>query len=103
MGAWRKLRFLFDTDDGSLRDIRLAGLGPDGVASVFEFIRSRAALNPDAAFWHRKLDREEPLDSNPDPAGMVVSGEAEPFHVLASRLSAGGVVLPNLGVFVFSD
>jgi hypothetical protein len=103
MDARKKLRFLFDTDDGSLPDIRSAGLSPDGVASVFDLIRSRAALNPDAAFWHRTLDREEPLDARRNPAGMVVSGEAEPFHVLASGITAGAAVLPDLGVFVFPD
>jgi hypothetical protein len=103
MDAWKKLRFLFDTDDGSLPDIRITGLSPDGVTSVFDLIRSRATLNSDAAFWHRALDREELLGAHRDPAGMVVSGEAEPFHVLASGISAGETILPDLGVFVFSD
>lgn len=103
MDAWKKLRFLFETDDGSLPDIRIAGLSPDGVVSVFDLIRTRATLNSDAAFWHRVLDRAELLGAHRDPAGMVVSGEAGPFRVLASKISVGETILPDLGVFVFSD
>ncbi|WP_337176770.1 hypothetical protein [Paludisphaera sp.] len=103
MDAWKKLRSLFDTDDGSLPEIRLAGLSRDGVARVFDLIRSRATLDSDAVFWHRALDREELLGAHRDPAGMVASGEAEPFHFVASGISAGGTILPDLGVFVFSD
>jgi hypothetical protein len=103
MDAWKKLRFLFETDDGSRPEIRIAGLSPDGVASVFELIRSRATLDSDAAFWHRALDREELLTAYHDPAGMVASGDTEAFHVVASGISAGETILPDLGVFVFSD
>ena len=42
MGVWKRLHFLFDTDDGALYPVRLMGLDADGVAATFEFIRSRA-------------------------------------------------------------
>lgn len=103
MRAWEKLRPLFDTDDGSLPEVRLTGIGPGGVVGVFGYIRSRAVLNPDATFWHRSPGREETIAAAPDPAGLVAAGEADAFHVLASGLTIGGTVLPDLGVFVFPD
>ena len=68
-----------------------------------EFIRSRAAVTPDARFWHTQLERDERVADHPDAARLVVRGVAEPFHVLASGLVFAGVVLPDLGVFVWTD
>jgi hypothetical protein len=103
MGVWKRLHFLFDTDDGALYPVRLTGLDADGVAAAFAFIRSRARLSPDTVFWHRGLDREERLIAYREPARLVAAGEAEPFHVLARGLSLGGVTLPDLGVFVWPE
>jgi hypothetical protein len=98
--VWKRLRFLFDTDDGSLPVIRLTGLGPEGVARIFDFLRSRATIDLDVLFWHRILDREERLGAYPNPAQLVATGEADEFHVLARGLVFGGTTLPDLGVFV---
>jgi hypothetical protein len=103
MKVWKKLRFLFDTDDGSLPEVRVTELSSGGLAAVVDFIRSRAAVNADTPFWHRALDREERLDAYSNAATLVAQGQADPFHFLASRLSFHGVVLPDLGVFVFPD
>jgi hypothetical protein len=103
MNIWKKLRFLFDTDDGSLPEVRVTELTSEGVAAVFDFIRSRAAVKADTLFWHRALNREERLDAHPDAATLVAEGQADAFHFLASGLSFHGVVLPDLGVFVCPD
>jgi hypothetical protein len=99
--VWRRLHCLFDTDDGSLPRICLTGLTAAGVEAVFDFLRSRAATFRGNPFWHRLLDREEPLDAHPDAARLVAERQADEFHVLAQGLSFRGVTLPDLGVFVW--
>src|SRR5205823_8132138 len=46
MDAWDRLRWLFDTDDGGLYDIRLTGLDEAGLVAAFEFVRSRSVITP---------------------------------------------------------
>jgi hypothetical protein len=103
MGVWRRLHFLFDTDDGALYPVRLTGLDAAGVSAAFQFIQARAEVTPDAVFWHRGLGGEQRVADHPDPARLVAAGEAEPFHVLARGLSFSGVALPDLGVFAWPD
>jgi hypothetical protein len=103
MDAWERLRWLFETDDGALYDIRLAGLDEAGVVAAFEFIRARSAVTSDACFWHKGLERDERVADYSDAARLVVRGEAEAFHLLAPGLKFAGVVLPDLGVFVWPD
>src|SRR5262245_7488879 len=95
MDAWERLRWLFETDDGGLYDIRLAGLGEPGVVAAFEFIRARSAVTPGAHFWHTGLERDERVADYPDAARLVARRVAEPFHVLAPGLAFAGVVLPD--------
>src|SRR5437764_9976645 len=101
--AWNKLRALFDTDDGSLPAVRLTELTAEGVAAVYAFLRARASVQPDLVFWHRALDREERLDAWPNPARLVATDEADPFHFLATGIAVGAITLPDLGVLVFPD
>jgi hypothetical protein len=103
MDAWDRLHWLFDTDDGALYDIRLAGLDEAGVAAAFEFIRASAAVIPDALFWNTALAREEQVAVCPDAARLVACGLAEPFHLLAPGLEFAKAVIPDLGVFVWAD
>jgi hypothetical protein len=99
--VWNQLKSLFDTDDGSLRVIQVNGLGRDGVGASYAFIRSWCRTKPDNIFWHSGLDQDERLDAWPDAALLVADGEADPFHFLASGIAFDGVVIPDLGVFVF--
>ena len=103
MDAWDRLRWLFDTDDGGLYDIRLKGLDEAGLVKAFEFIRSRARITPDALFWHTGLQKDQRVADYPDAARLVVQAVAEPFHVLATGMEFDGSVIPDLGVFVWTD
>lgn len=102
MGVWDKLRFLFETDDSSLPEVRLTELTSEGVAAIYAFICSRAEVS-DTSFWHKSLDRDESIKAYPNAAQLLATNEAEPFHFLAYSLNLDGVVLPDLGVFVFQD
>jgi len=76
LDAWDRLRWLFDTDDGGLYDIRLTGLDAAGLVKAFEFIRSRANITPDARFWHTFLQDEHRVADYPHAARLVVQGVA---------------------------
>lgn len=97
---WKKVRFLFEKDDGSLPCIWLTGLTPEGLAAAYSHILSRATVSPDASFWHDTLDRQERLDAWPNVATLVASTEVSPFHFLAKRPRCGRMTIPHLGVMI---
>lgn len=103
MDAWDRLRKLFDTDDGGLYEIRLAGLDEEGLVAAFEFIRSRSNIVPDGLFWHKALQQDRRVADYPDAARLVAQGIAEPFHTLARAPEFAGTVIPDLGIFVCPD
>lgn len=106
---WAEVGESFDTDDGSLPGIYVAGLSPTGVASVYAMLRRRSRLQggpPQAGppeFWSRVEEASFPVDSVPNAATLVAAGQAEAFHILITGVVAGGVELPDLGVFVWTD
>ena len=100
-GLYRRVGFLFDTDDGSLPEIRLTGLDIEQTPSVYTRLRALASrINERAYFWDRRTVREMPLDSVPNAAALVVAGDAEAFHFVLQDPRVGTVPLPPLGVFV---
>lgn len=102
---WSELHDLFDTDDGSLPEVRVGYSISSAAVGGYALLRSRAAriVTEKAYFWSNTLDSERPIDSVANPAELVVSGEAEPFHVVFGGLQSQSVVIPDLGVFVFPD
>lgn len=102
---WNELRDLFDTDDGSLPEIRVDYRDAGATVSGYALLRGRAArvVSDNAHFWSKTHDAERPLDSVANAAALVASGEAEAFHVVLGGIQSGRVAIPNLGVFVFPD
>lgn len=102
--AWAELHDLFETDDGSLPEIRVDFAAPDALVAGYAVLRARAAriVSEAPTFWSIEAE-ERALDSVPNAAELVVSGDAEPFHVVLGGLDVGGVELPDLGVFVTPD
>jgi hypothetical protein len=101
---WDKVSGCFDTDDGSLPGIEVANLSPVGVSTIYAMLRRRSRLvgNP-PEFWNRALEASILVDSVPDAAMLVATGAAEAFHHCIAGVVAGGVELPVLGVFVWSN
>src|ERR1700722_10509865 len=101
---WDKISGCFDTDDGSLPGIEIANLSPAGVSAIYAMLRRRSQLvgNP-PEFWHHRREASVPVDSAPDAAALVATGEGAAFHHCIEGVIAGGVELPVLGVFVFMD
>jgi hypothetical protein len=98
---YRQIGFLFDTDDGSLPELRLTGLTAGQTPLVYARLRKLATrINESAYFWNREAGRETPVDSVPNAAALVISGEADAFHFVLQDPRVGDVALPELGVFV---
>lgn len=102
---WSELRDLFDLDDGSLPEVHVDYRDSAATVSGYALLRGRAArvVSDKAYFWSKTHDVERPLDSVSNAAALVVSGEAEAFHVVFGGIQFGSVDIPDLGVFVFPD
>ncbi len=101
---WTEVSECFDTDDGSLPGIEVSKLSPAGVSAIYAMLRRRSRLCGDAPeFWSRTKEASVQVDSVPDAAGLVATGESEAFHHCVEGLVAGGVELPVLGIFVWPD
>jgi hypothetical protein len=101
---WKELHYLFDTDDGSLPEIWIVNLSKEGVVAIFSYLQNACrAIASGAVFWSLEDQQEKPINSVPNAADLVAQGRAEPFHFLCQALTYEGVVLPDIGVFVFGD
>ena len=102
---WNRLRHLFECDDGSLPEIRIAPLSDEEIVEIYEWVLSIAKLESDnrASAWSIKEQRDIPLKQIDRPAKKFVDGELQPFHHLLSDLKIGGLEIPELGIFVGSQ
>jgi len=102
---WSELRDLFDTDDGSLPEVRVDYVDSAATVAGYALLRGRATrvVSENAYLWSKVHSAERPLDSVPNAAALVVSGEAEAFHVVFGGIRSRNVVIPDLGVFVCPD
>ena len=102
---WTELHDLFDTDDGSLPEIRVSYAKREATVAGYDLLRRRAArvVTEKPYFWSKLHDAEQALDSAPNATALVVAGEAEPFHVVLGGIKARNTAIPDLGVFVFPD
>ena len=101
---WKELHYLFDTDDGSLPEIWIMNLSHEGVVAIFASLQlACGAIANSAVFWSVEDQQEQPINSVPNAADLVVQARAEPFHFVCQSLTYEGVVLPDIGVFIFGD
>ncbi|HXG64233.1 MAG TPA: hypothetical protein VNO70_03940 [Blastocatellia bacterium] len=101
---WKELHYLFDTDDGSLPEIWIMNLSQAGVVAIFSYLQHNCHnLANNAVFWSIEDQQDKPIDSVPNAAALVIQGRAEPFHFLCQGLTYDGIVIPDMGVFVFDD
>lgn len=99
-----ELRDLFETDDGSLPEIRVRFSDRVAIVAGYALLRARAkGISGHAEFWSVARGELLSLDSVPNAAQLAVSGEAAPFHVVLSGIESRGVELPPLGVRIDPD
>ncbi|SRR6266536_385208 len=104
MNLWHEFHSIFDTNDGSLPEIDIAALSPASLADMWSYLRYAAtAYVGDAWFWHTATHQQIPLDSVPNAAQLVVTGEADVFHTVLRGMTFFDTIIPDLGVFVFQD
>jgi hypothetical protein len=101
---WDQLHDLFDTDDGSLPDIEINNLSGEEVVNIYAYLRAQSELTSNEQyFWSKTENKDVQVDSVANAALLVVSGEAEAFHIVVRGLAFGGAGIPDLGIFVFED
>ncbi len=103
---WKDVEEILNTNDGSLPDIELNNLEPDEVIKGYEVIRNCAERISSEApyYWLKNEEKEIIIKFNSNPSELVISDEAEPFHVCFDGIkSPKGKKVPELGVFVFTD
>ncbi len=102
--GWEKIRTLFENDSGIFPEICICNLSGEAVVEIFNHIKSLTKTYVGKpCFFDRRESREKLLLSETDPAGMVVKGEAEPFHFLVRGLEISKTRLPDLGVFILQN
>ncbi len=105
MPNWTELYHdLFEIDDGALPGITISGLTSEDIVRIYAHLRSSGEISSvDAHFWHQALRSDQPIDSVPNPAELVIRGEASSFHLCFRGLAIGPVEIPELGIFVFEQ
>lgn len=103
---WCELLEIFGTNDGSLPDIELNNLSGAEVIHGYNFVKGHSGFisSKDPSFWSTSRNCDVPFSYLDNPADLVVSGEAESFHLCFGGLkSPAGKLIPNIGLFVFAD
>ncbi len=102
--VWELLHELFETDDGSLPDICIRNVSSEGVVRIWNSLRDHSSgFAGEATLWHDGEGQRLDVNSVENAADLVISGEAEPFHVVLRGVSFEDTSIPDLGVFVFLD
>lgn len=102
---WDELHDLFDSDDGSLPEIRVDFADRAATVAGYGLLRERTArvVSERPSFWTKPGAVECAIDSVPNAAALVVAGRASPFHIVLGGLESGGHTIPDLGVLVDPD
>jgi hypothetical protein len=102
--GWEIARRNFTDDDGSLPGIEFQNLLPTRVRSIVNYFFEHGRMTPeDSTLWHKQLQATVPIGQIDDPASLVLTGVAEPFHCCFQLDSPGLESIPVLGLFVFPD
>lgn len=97
------LKAVLSHNDGSLPDINFDFVGARVVADAYSLVQRHATVlkSVGSYYWSKSNAKECPISFGENPAELVLSGEAEPFHVVFGGLvSNTGHKIPDLGFFV---
>lgn len=98
-----ELRKAFTATDGALPDINFDFQGERVVADAYALVQSFSTTlaSKGPTYWSRTQRQDREIHFGENPAQAMLSGEAEPFHVVFGGLrSRRGHGIPDLGVFV---
>jgi hypothetical protein len=97
---------ILSKNDGSLPDIEFDFGLEKCVATAYQVIQNHSSyinsLKP--YYWSRLNEVEVPIIFGQNPAEILLTGDAEPFHlVFGGIISPSGENIPDLGVFVLGE
>ena len=104
MSGLIELKTYFDPDDGFLPEVSVAGYKPEEIVSIYERLVSISSPSSlESELWHIPSESNVKLSQFLCAAEVMLKGEAESFHMLLKELIFEGVILPDLGAFIFKD
>ena len=101
---WNDLHHMFDVDDGSFPEICICGLSAEQVSAGYLFIRKITDFIVGAPrFFNHETKSEMGLDEVENPAQLVCTKKANPFHFMARSIRYAQGSVRELGVFVLDN
>lgn len=97
---------ILSVSDGSLPDIEFDFGEEKRSSAAYALIQQQSSCltSQGAYYWSKSKEIEVPIQFGENPADLVLSGEAEPFHVVFGRMrSSSGASIPDLGLFILGS
>ena len=97
---------ILSENDGSLPDIEFDFGEEECSSAAYTFVQKQASylISRGAYYWSKSKEIEVPIKFGENPAELVLSGEAEPFHVVFGGMrSSSGAIIPDLGLFILGS
>ncbi|USH05323.1 hypothetical protein K6Q96_19125 [Grimontia kaedaensis] len=102
----KEVQEILKENDGSLPDIEINEIKGEEVVRAYEIVRdaSENLTSEECYYWSLRHNKDINIKYGDNPASLVISEEAEPFHVcFDGTVSPTGKKIPVLGVFVFHE
>lgn len=101
---WSAVSDLFADNDGSLPEIEITGLSPEGAQAIFEELmrRGRPAL-PDPMVWDEATDKDVRIEDTPNAGLLAAQGRMRSLHFVLAGIEHEGVQLPDLGLSIYPE
>lgn len=97
---WREYHEFFDSNDGSLPEVRFTDVSDANLPHLFEHLQHHASTMSPAGFWDPRNQRDVAVADVPNAAALVAAGTVEPFRIMLSGVQVRGTRIPDIGVFV---
>ena len=95
---------MFDNDDGSFPEICICGLSAEQVSAGYLFIREITDFVVGAPrFFNHEAKCEMGLDEVENPALLVCTKKANPFHFMTRSIRYAKGTVHELGVFILNN
>ncbi|GGX17287.1 hypothetical protein [Undibacterium macrobrachii] len=97
---------ILSENDGSLPDIEFDFGEEKRSSGAYALVQRQASclVSQGAYYWSKSKEIEVPIKFGENPAELLLSGEAEPFHVVFGGMrSSSGAIIPDLGLFILGS
>lgn len=97
---------ILSKNDGSLPSIEFDFGEEEHSSAAYALIQNQASCltSQGAYYWSKSKEIEVPIEFGENPADLVLTGEAEPFHVVFGGMrSSSGASSPGLGLFILGS